>query len=135
MRLTWKDGAATALAAIVVVLYGAYLAGAQLPLVSGPRALAGAVLVLGFVGCGLGGDAAQAATGRQRVLRYTIASVLGVTTLIAGLVALFSGNGLALAVLVAATVALWAEATAFHLFSGPPAARPVVDRETVGHRG
>jgi hypothetical protein len=130
MRLTWKDAAATMVTAVVLALYGAYLAGVALPLVSGPRALAGTVLVLGFVGCALGNGAM---TGeRYRVPRYTTATALGVTSLVAGLWALLTGNGVALAVLVAATVTLWAMATAFHLCLPATASRAPANRELVG---
>jgi hypothetical protein len=130
MRLTWKDGLATGLAGAVVALYVAFRAGADLPLVSGPRALAGAVLLLGFAGCALGGSGVSpAGKGSATVVRYTISSVLGVIALVAGLWALFTGNGVALAVLVVATVAIWAVATTYHLIAGTG------DRQPVGHRG
>jgi hypothetical protein len=135
MRLTWKDGAATVLTAAVVALYWAYLAGAGLPLVSGPRALAGAVLALGFAGCALGGGDVARASKRMQTVRRTVAGVLGVTVLIAALVTLFTGNTVWLAVMVGATVAIWATTTVFHVFGPGPAGTPrTPDRELVGRR-
>jgi hypothetical protein len=135
MRLTWKDGVATVLAAVVVALYWAYLAGAGLPLVSGPRALAGGVLVLGFAGCALGGGDVARASTTMRTVRSTIAGVLGVTVLVAAVVTLFTGNTVWLAVLVIGTVAIWATTTAFHLFMPVSLDTPRgPDRELAGRR-
>jgi hypothetical protein len=65
MRLTWKDGAATVLTAGVAALYVAFLAGAQLPLVSGPRVLAGVALVAGLGACAIGGSGGGPLTVRR----------------------------------------------------------------------
>src|SRR5690349_13276544 len=104
MRLTWKDAAATAVTAAAVALYVAFLAGADLPLVSGPRALGAAVLGLGMVGCTLGGAGSDAnrASGWSK-----LAAALGIVALAAALIVIVAGSHAALAVLVASTVALW----------------------------
>src|SRR5439155_21151992 len=54
MRLTWKDGLATVLTAGIVALYVAFVAGADLPLLSSARGIAVAALVLGIGGCAAG---------------------------------------------------------------------------------
>jgi hypothetical protein len=114
MRLTWKDAAATVLTAGVVALYAAYLAGAGLPLVSGPRVVAAVALVAGLGACAVGG------TDLDRASRWTTytGATLGGVAILAALVAMTTGLGAALAVLVGATVVLWVMATARHAFTG-----------------
>jgi hypothetical protein len=48
---------ATVLTAGIVALYAAFLAGENLPLVSGARVLAGLILVVGLVACAVGSTA------------------------------------------------------------------------------
>jgi Na+-transporting methylmalonyl-CoA/oxaloacetate decarboxylase gamma subunit len=117
MRLTWRDGVATLLTAAVAGLYWAYLAGADLPLVSGPRALAGAVLVIGLGACAIGGGGLTADGMRSRYGRSmsAFAAVPG----IAALVTIITGNGVILAVLVTSVVAMWLVATLRHAFVEP----------------
>ena len=56
----------------------------------------------------------------KRAWAYTsLASVLGLTALVAGVIALITASTVALAVLVAATLALWLAATARHAFPRP----------------
>lgn len=116
MRLTRRDAVATGLTAGVVALYAAFVRGAYLPAMSSPRAVAAAVLALGFLACNIGAPDAFGSGAK----RWTtvVGSVLGVTTLLAGTVTLISGFRPALAVLVTATVALWAFTTARHTFAG-----------------
>jgi hypothetical protein len=97
--------------------------------------LVGAVLVLGFAGCAFSGDSIGRSSKGMQAIRYTIASVLGVTALVAALVTLSTGNPVWLAVLVAATVAIWATTTTFHLLGTKSVDAPrVSDRELVGRR-
>jgi hypothetical protein len=126
MRLTWKDAAATGLTAGAVALYVAFLAGAGLPLVSGPRVLAGVVLVAGLGACALGGSSV-ASDRPPRWAGYT-GGILGGTAFLAALITLIIGNEVALGVLVGATLALWVVATARHAFTGVGRAR-ISDRD------
>src|ERR1700737_4519325 len=120
MRLTWKDAVSTVFMAAIVVIYVAILNSTTAWLISSARGTAAAVLVLGIVGgCGLSAAAEQ----YQRVRAYaSFASVLGVTALVAGVVALITASTVALAVLVVATLALWLVATTRHAFTPPAAA-------------
>jgi hypothetical protein len=114
MRLTWKDAVATVFTAAIAVIYAMFLGSTTAWLISSARGTAGAVLVLGFVGgCGMSATARQYQDRRARA--YTsVASVLGATALVAGVVALATASTVALAILVAATLALWLAATARH---------------------
>lgn len=115
MRLTWRDAVATVLTAGGVALYAAYIQGANLPMVSSPRAIAGAVLALGFVACNVGAPVAFH-PGAKR-WSTAIGSVLGVAILVAGTAALITGSTATLAALVGATVVLWAFTTVHHASS------------------
>lgn len=116
MKLTWKDAAATTLTAGAVGLYGAFLAGTELPLVSAPRALAGVVLVLGLGACALGGSDLQT---NGRPSRWMIwLGTLGGVALLTGVITLITGSEVVLATLVGITVVLWLLATARHIFAG-----------------
>ena len=126
MRLTWKDGAATVLTAGIMALYVAFLAGARLPLVSGPRMLAGVALVAGLGACALGGGGATT-NASARWVAYT-GGILGGTAFLAALVTLITGSSVGLGVLVGATVALWVFATVRHAFTRVDGAR-IDDRD------
>jgi hypothetical protein len=65
----------------------------------------------------------------KRARAYTsVASVLGTTALVAGVIALITASTVALAILVAATLALWLVATVRHALT--PRAVPGGDRDT-----
>jgi hypothetical protein len=136
MRLTWKDVVTTVCAAAIVAVYAAYLQGTEVAFISGVRWVAGTVLVLGMVGgCGLSAaDVYEQPRSTVRRAYLVVATSLGVTALVAGVIALITASGTALAVLVAATVALWLIATVRHAW--PRATRPVTrdTHETIGMR-
>lgn len=97
----------------------------------GTRGTTAAVMILGTVGgCGMGraapDESVQSSVG-DRVYR-SIASMLGATALVAGIVGFIAGSSTALAVLFACTMALWLAATARHAVAAPP--RPA--NETAG---
>ena len=122
MGLRWKDAVATLFMAAIVAVYVAFLNGTSAWLISTPRGATTAVLVLGFVGgCALGGlaEAYTGAKSRSAVAFTAIASVLGVVALTAAIVGLITGGTVALAVLVAATLALWLTATIRHAVMVP----------------
>lgn len=122
MRLTWKDAVATLFMGAIVAVYVAYLNGTSAWLISTARGTTTAVLVLGFVGgCALGGlaEAYTGAKSRSALAFTVIATMLGLTALTAAIVGLITGGTVALAVLVAATLALWLVATIRHAFTTP----------------
>jgi hypothetical protein len=125
MGLTWRDGVTAVFMAAIAVIYAAFLGGTSAWLISSARGTTTAVLVLGMVGgCALGA-AGDLYTGSQprpaRVLR-AVATTLGLAALIAGIIGLITGSTAALAVLVAATFALWLVSTARHAFTPRPGA-------------
>ncbi len=125
MRLTWRDAATVPFMAAIIAVYTAHFGGADGWLLASTRGNATAILVLGTVGgCGLG-LANELYEGKHSpaVEFYAgLATLLGLTALAAGLVALIAANGTALAVLFGATMGLWVLSTARHLFGA--AARP-----------
>jgi hypothetical protein len=128
MRLTWRDAMATVLTAGIVALYAAYLAGENLPLISGPRVLAGLILVVGLVACAAGGTAMT--TGASAGLTVYVGGTLGAAAFLAALVTMVTGATSTLAILVGATVALWLFATVRHAVTRTTTS----DRELAGRR-
>lgn len=109
MRLSWHDAAATLVVAVVAGLYWAFLAGMDLPLVSGPRVLAVMVFVLGVTACVLGGGVtptdADTRGGRSAWRRgFTAHGALAFAMMVFVLV---TGNTGALAGLTGLVLALW----------------------------
>jgi hypothetical protein len=123
MRLTWKDAVSTVFMAAIVVIYVAFLNSTTAWLISSARGTTAAVLVLGIVGgCGMSSaDYQEQGTWARAYLG--LASVLGITALVAGVVALITASTVSLAILVAATFALWLAATVRHTITRP-AVRP-----------
>jgi hypothetical protein len=107
--------------AAIVVIYAAFLNSTSAWLISSARGTAGAVLVLGLVGgCAMSAVTEQDQGTQARAYR-SLANVLGLTALVAGVIALITARTVALAVLVAATLALWLAATIRHAFTRPVA--------------
>ena len=115
MRLSWRDGLATAFVAAAGVVYALSPTSAHLPGVSGAKVVAGVVLGLGLAASvtavvyGVGAGLLHA-----HKAYLAIASLVGLAALVAGVVALATGNESMLATLVAATVALWLLSTVRH---------------------
>ena len=128
MRLTWKDAVSTVFMAAIVIIYVAFLNSTTAWLISSARGTAGAVLVLGMVGgCAMSAPAEQYQD--KGAGTYTsVASVLGATALVAGVIALITASTVALAILVVATLALWLVATVRHALT--PRAVPHGGRDT-----
>jgi hypothetical protein len=123
MRLTWRDAATIPFMAAIIALYTAHLGGAEGWLLASTRGNATAILVLGVVGgCGLGSadELFQGARTPSTKFYAALATLLGVTALTAGVIALAAANGPALAVLFGATMALWVLSTARHMFAAAP---------------
>jgi hypothetical protein len=139
MRLTWKDAICTVVMAAIVVIYIAFLNSTTAWLISSARGTAAAVLVLGCVGGCAMGAAAEQYQGKQARAYRSFASALGATALVAGVIALITASTVALAILVAATLALWLVATVRHAVIGPAARvggrdiHEVIHPEKTGH--
>ncbi len=131
MKLTWRDAATVPFMAAIIAMYVAHLNGADGWLLSSTRGNATAIVVLGFVGgCALS-SVGELYSGRRTPaleMYTTLTGLLGVTALVAAMIALIAGNGPALAVLFGATMALWVVSTARHAFGTPP--RPALGPDT-----
>jgi hypothetical protein len=124
MRLAGKDRLATGLVAAVVVIFAAYLAAGRVWFVDTVREMALVGLVGGFLSRLIGG---RAAFSPRRP-----AVVAAFTTLGLGVLAVITGSGALLAVLVAADVVLCVTGVVVQRRAGP---LPVQDRSSAGaHR-
>jgi formate/nitrite transporter FocA (FNT family) len=123
MRLTWRDGVATALVAAAVVLYGLWLSGVAMADVS-TRLVALVVFGLGMAACIANQREMAEVFGATRegprppMTYVVLATAAGVVILAAGIAAMVTATELMLAVLVAAMVVLWLAATSRHALGG-----------------
>jgi hypothetical protein len=124
MELSWRDGVTTVVAAGIALLYAAFLAGADLPVVSGPRLLGLAALLAGVVMCAVGARVVRP-EDRARGVRgvapdegwFAVMAALGTVVLLSAVVLFVSGLGIALAVQVATTLLMWLLVTARRVFA------------------
>jgi hypothetical protein len=119
MSFTWRDGLATVLVGVAVVLYLLSQGGTTVAGLTGTRALAVAIVGLGVGGCYTAKsqmpDVYGVGDGPRPTRFYVVlASVLGGVMLIAGLVAVSGGSPGALGMLTGAMVAIWAMSTIRH---------------------
>jgi hypothetical protein len=131
MRLTWKDAVTTVVIAVIVATYAAFLNGTSLWLISSARGTASVVLVLGIVGgCALSSaaDLYNGPQSRSTQAFAGLATLGGIIALAAAVIGMITGSTIALAILVAATIALWLIATMRHALPAP--ARPMAGRDT-----
>ncbi|PWI17023.1 hypothetical protein DI272_24800 [Streptomyces sp. Act143] len=139
MRLPRRDIIATALVAAGAVVYLLKAADAVLPGTGGTRAAAAIILALGFAA-----SASAVVPGFEELwhgsrVYLVAASLLGVVALVGGVLTLAAARDTALAVLMAATTALWLMATIRHAvlaraaapLSAPAPSSPVAGKE--GH--
>ena len=127
MRLTWKDAVATLFMVVIVAAYVTFLNGTSLWLISSARGTACAVLVLGIVGGFALSSAADLYTGSQSRSTQAFAALAtlgGIIALAAAVVGMITGSIVALAILVAATIALWLIATMRHALPAPAQPAP-----------
>lgn len=130
MKVTGKDIVTTVFMGAIVAVYVAYVRGVDLPLIASTRGTTAAVLILGIVGGCAFGTAGELYAEKERPRLMTmfiaVANTLGAVAGIAALIGLITGSELALAILFAATLALWLTATARHIYgscSTPAAGR------------
>lgn len=115
MKLTIRDRLATLLVAASVITYGLWLAGLLGGLTSG--AVAVVVLALGVLASAsavVPGFAALLAGSKAYLAG---ASLVGLVAFVSGVLTVANATGETLAILVAATIVLWAVATVRHAAS------------------
>jgi hypothetical protein len=116
MTLTWKDGAATLLTGVVVLVFLATHESWNVWLVgSSTRWAAVAVTLLGAATCALGSASDEVASGREASTAVTLLSAIGALSGVLAIVAIATGSLTALSLVVLAIVALWLGATLRHV--------------------
>jgi hypothetical protein len=133
MRITWRDGLATAFVAGSTILYVLWLAGSEPLGISSPRMMAVVAFVLGYAGCYTDTRGMMAVYGargapRARMPYVILSSALGAAALTTGIAAMITGNGVLIATMVIATVLLWLMATVRKAISGRSAPADHIDR-------
>jgi hypothetical protein len=117
MRLTWRDVLATVFVLAAAVLYLLWLADIEVLGISSARVVGAIVMVLGLAASvtavvyGVGAGLLRASK-----LYLVIASLIGLAALVAGIVTIAAADETMLAVLVIATLVLWAISTIRHAF-------------------
>ena len=110
MRLTWKDGVATALLGAILIPYGGYLVRGEMPFIEDPRGMA-ATGIVGLLACfAAWGVGFHTTLGKIAAALGAIAIGLGVAAALIGA----EGSEVLLAVFVGAVVLVWALETASH---------------------
>jgi hypothetical protein len=118
MRLTWRDGVTTVLAAAVVGIFAANTANWSVPFVENAR---WASLLIGLVGlsmCIVGGSATVIAVKSPFVVA---AGVLGSAAMLLVVIGVATGWSLAVTLLAADTLVLWIVSTIRHAAVSRPA--------------
>jgi hypothetical protein len=119
MPISWRDSIATILVAIGVMVYGAWVVGVAIPGFTEPEAVAIAILVVGIAA-----SVSAVVPGFAGLIHgskpYLVgASVLGLIAFGAGACTITGAEPtVGLAVLILATVALWAMSTMRHVGAG-----------------
>jgi len=132
MRLTWKDGLATALVALAVLVFAAWSADGTIAGISG-RGLVVAMFVLGVAGCYTAQSHFEKIYSRNGVphtqISYVVLiSAVGAVATVAGIVAMIGDGGLAVSILLVAMIVLWILSTLRHQLLHPAGRPAVVDR-------
>jgi hypothetical protein len=115
MRLSWRDAAAAVPVVASVGLYLAHRAGADLPVLSGPRAVATAVFVLGVTACAVGGGIAPDQVPQPREPWLRALGLHGLAAFLLTVIVLITGSWSVVAALVALLVLMWLATTAHRL--------------------
>ena len=115
MSLTRKDGAATLLTALVVLVFVAAHQSWNVWLIgSSNRWAAVAATLLGAATCALGSASDELASGRDASISVKLLSAVGAATGVLAMLAIATGSLTALSLLVLGIVVLWAGATLRH---------------------
>ena len=124
MRLTWKDGAATLLVALVGILAVATVQAWGWPLLGSYRSAGLVVFGVGMLTCPLAGSALRTVDDmKEPYVRF--ASALGVVALIALVGVLIWGTQAWFLALVIDIAVLWAIATIRHAFGHAATPEPL----------
>ena len=127
MRLTWKDGLATVLIALAVLVFVVWSADGAIAGISG-RGLVVAMFLLGVAGCYSAQSQFEKVYGANGTPRPPMAyvvliSAVGALATVAGIVAMVVDGGLAVPILLLAMIVLWILSTVRHQLQ-PPTGRP-----------
>ena len=115
MRLSWRDAVATVCVGAALILYVVWLSQDEVLGMSEPWLIG--VIVLGL---GLAASVTAVVFGvgeglfRASKIYLTIASVIGLAALVAGILVVVNGSEAMLATLVASTIVLWLISTVRH---------------------
>ena len=119
MQLTWRDGVATVLAALVVAALLAVTQAWAWPLLGDYRQGVIALTVLGFAMCAVGLQVAEGAAAESfRRPPMIVASVLGAAALALVIAGLIFATGALFVALGVVLLALWLVTTADHALAG-----------------
>jgi hypothetical protein len=119
MQLTWRDGAATVLAALVVAVLAAVTQAWSWPLLGDYRSGVIALTILGFAMCAVGLQVAEGSAGEsfKRPL-MVLGSALGVAALTLVITGLIFATGTLFVALAIVILALWFVTTIDHALAG-----------------
>jgi formate/nitrite transporter FocA (FNT family) len=115
MRVSWRDGLATLFVGVGACFYVSWLSGAEVTGVSGTKVVGAVILGLGLAASvtavvyGVGAGLLHASK-----TYLVIASLVGLTALVAGVAVLVTANEIWLGALMGATVVLWLISTVRH---------------------
>lgn len=119
MQLTWRDGAATILAALVVAVLLAVTQAWSWPLLGDYRSGVVALATLGFAMCAVGLQVPEGAAAESfKRAPMILASVLGAGALVLVIAGLILANEALFAALAIVLLALWLLTTADHAVAG-----------------
>jgi hypothetical protein len=118
MRITWRDGATTLLAALVALIFAAYTLGWSVPIVDDAR---GAILAIGLIGLGMCIVGASPSSMTSKSGYTALMSALGVAALLLVIVGVVTGWPVVVALIAINTVVMYAIATTRHAVTGPMA--------------
>jgi hypothetical protein len=127
MHLSKKDLTATGMVGAALALYLLWAAGARAPGLHSTRSTGAVIVLLGFVASAFAvvPTFLQLLHGNKMYLSLT--SLIGGVAFIAGIQVLRASSGIALTVVMAAMVVLWAMATAHHNHLANRPTRPTTD--------
>jgi hypothetical protein len=121
MGLTWKDGAWTALIAVVGVLAWEHFTDQGWPGISGSRVVAVLVFILGVIGYTTGARSLSRKV-EDLSLVHRLVRLHSLVILLLTIWIVIFGHNLALAILIGVIVVVWLGSMIVHAFSRKPAA-------------
>lgn len=115
MDLTWRDAVSSLVMAIMLVIYGTYVAGGFW-LISSTWAAAAVLLIVGLGGrvISVGGKAVPSGELFHRLLRVA-GALFGVIALLAGLSAVILSSAYTLRIFILSSIIVWAATVLSHV--------------------